>query len=69
MEAVSFQNIRMSAKEGILLSDARNITLEDVVIDTNVCPAMSCHNVRGLSMTNTDVSGPVEKVDGHLGDL
>lgn len=69
VEAVSFQNIRMTAKEGIVLSDARNITLEDVVIETTACPAMNCHNVRGLSMTNTDVSGPVEKVDGHLGDL
>jgi hypothetical protein len=69
VETVSFQNLRMKTKEGIVLSDATDVMLEDVTIETAVCPAMTCHNVRGLRMIGGQVTGPVEKVDGHLGDL
>jgi hypothetical protein len=59
----------MTTKAGISLSDAKDVTLEDVRITTETCPAMTCNNVRGLRMINAEAIGPVEKVEGHLGDL
>ena len=69
IEKVSFHNLRMTTTDGVLLSDATDITLDDVAIETSKCPAMTCHNVRGLRTVNTEFTGPVQEVGGHLGDL
>jgi hypothetical protein len=69
IEAVSLQNVRIDAERGALLSDAKDIQFTNVQVNVGDAPALHCHNVRNLKLENFDGDGPVEKADGHLGDL
>jgi len=69
VEAIRFENVRMTADAGALLTDAKDITFDGVRIDAKESPAMHVHNVRNLRCDMVDATGPVEVPTGHMGDL
>jgi polygalacturonase len=69
VENVTLENIRIKAQRGVLLSDAKDVTLRDVHLDVDEVPAVQCHNVRNVSMDNVNGTGPFDKPTGHMGNL
>lgn len=69
IERITLDNVRITAERGALLSDASDITFINVQVNAGDAPALHCHNVRNLRLENFNGDGPVEKAEGHLGDL
>ncbi|MBC7785819.1 MAG: glycoside hydrolase family 28 protein, partial [Burkholderiales bacterium] len=70
IQNVTFDNIRMTSKQGIVVSDAAGVRFNDIQLTTGDAPAIRCHNVRNLSMSNIDGLGPTEGLGKErVGDL
>jgi DNA sulfur modification protein DndE len=65
-----FENLRIRAKSGILLTDARDIALNRVRLNIDEFPSLQAHNVRGLRAEDVNAEGPTEPLTGErVGDL
>ncbi len=70
IQNVTFDNIRITAKQGIVVSDATGVRFNDVNITTTEAPAMRIHNVKNLSISNAEGTGPTEGLGNErVGDL
>jgi polygalacturonase len=57
IEGITLEQIRITAKEGVYLAEAKDITLRGVQVQADKIPVLNCHNVTNLTM---------ERVDGLL---
>jgi polygalacturonase len=69
VERVTLENVRIKAKRGAMLDDAKDITLSGVRLDIAEGPAMQCRNVTGLRTDRLDTTGPAEPITERVGDL
>lgn len=70
VENMLFENLRIRSKSGVVISDARDISLSRVRLTIDDFPAVQAHNVTNLCMNDVAGVGPTEPLDGHLvGDL
>ena len=69
VENMTLENVRMRAQRGAMLSDAKDVTLRNVVLDVGEVPAVYAHNIANLKMENVTGTGPFDQPTGHMGDL
>jgi DNA sulfur modification protein DndE len=69
VENITLENVRMKAKGGVLLSDAKDVTLRNVHLTVDEVPVVHAHNVANLKMDNVTGIGPFDTPTGHMGDL
>ncbi|MGB7158857.1 MAG: glycoside hydrolase family 28 protein [Tepidisphaeraceae bacterium] len=69
VENLTLENVRMRARQGALISDAKDVTLRNVHLDVGEVPAVHAHNVTNLKMDNVTGTGPFDTPTGHMGDL
>ncbi|GIW76555.1 MAG: glycoside hydrolase [Phycisphaerae bacterium] len=70
VENMLFENMRIQARSGMLISDATDITLSRIRLTIDNFPSVQAHNVENLCMNDVKGVGPTEPLDGKLvGDL
>lgn len=66
VENITFENVRMKAKEGVVIIDAKDIRLTDVNLETETTNGLRSQNTKGLSLSNFNVTGAGEGLGGEL---
>jgi DNA sulfur modification protein DndE len=54
IENITLENIRIQAKEGLYLAEAKDITLRGVQVRAEKIPILNCHNVTNLTLQRVD---------------
>jgi len=54
IEAITLEQIRITANQGIFLAEAKDIALRGVRVQARSIPVLNCHNVTNLSMEHVD---------------
>jgi polygalacturonase len=63
IEGITLENAHLTAREGVYITEAQEITLRDVHVETPDNPAIRCHNAVGLCMEQVDVCAPEASVE------
>lgn len=69
VERVILESVRMRAEHGVVVQDARDVTLRDVQLEVTRPPVVQAHNVTNLRLDHVSGAGPVETPAGLVGDL
>ncbi|MGC4033162.1 MAG: glycoside hydrolase family 28 protein [Tepidisphaeraceae bacterium] len=60
IEKITFENVRMKSEEGVVVIDANDIKLSDVVLETTKPNGLRTQNVKNFQVSNFNVTGPSE---------